>query len=631
MFCGRSSPKKILTPLPGANFLRTLPLLVLILAGALNFSYSAKTSESPASSGSQFDGPAELPRLSVSSSLASTPTPGRVREVRSEDNLQSVLNQAQCGEKIQLQAGVTFQGSFVLPSKDCDDQHWVILRSNAPDHALPREGERITPCFAGVTSIPGRPPYPCSSPHNAMAKVVAAKGLQALRLADGANHYRIGPGLELTRAAGDGIHYGLIGRQQDPTAKGINHVVVDRDWIHGTATDETVRGIFLGGFTYAAVVDSYINDFHCVAVIGGCVDSQAIAGGVGKIPEGPWKIENNFLEAGAENILFGGGGGTIVPSDITIRHNHLFKPLTWMPGQRGFVGAVNSDPGKCVRFNAPGYCPFIVKNLFELKNAQRLLFEGNVLENSWPGFSQRGASIALQVMSEGGNPSATVADITIRYNRAAHTSNGIGIKAPPSNNVAQPKLLARISIHDDVFDDIGPAYYNGTTRDVEIAFQIGRCPSCAPLHDITIDHVTMLLQHPQNLMTLGAPLADPIANFVFTNNIVSAPGNMAITGTGPAAPCGYDGKTNAERWANCTTHGLFAHNVLIGATGAWPRQNFLDRSLNEVGFVNANEGRGGDYRLATISRHKHAGIDGKDPGADIDAVERATQGVTSQP
>src|SRR6185437_6668217 len=242
-------------------------LLLLLLAPTL---VAGSFAQEPTSRDARFDGPAELPRLSVQSFFSSTPAPGRVREVRSTDNLQSVLNQAQCGEKIQLQPGATFQGAFVLPAKDCDDQHWIVLRSGAPDDALPREGERITPCYAGVSSLPGRPQYPCPSPENKMAKLVAAKGVPVLRLADGANHYRIGPGLELTRAPGDGIHYALVARRQDPTAKGVDHVVMDRDWIHGTPTDETVRGLFSAGWTYAAVVDSYMNDFHCVAAIGTC-------------------------------------------------------------------------------------------------------------------------------------------------------------------------------------------------------------------------------------------------------------------------------------------------------------------------------------------------------------------------
>lgn len=610
-------------PLP-----RILSLLFILLLN-LTTLVGSYAQELPASGNSSFDGPAELPRVSVPSSLSSTPALGRIREVRPADNLQSVLNQAQCGEKIQLQPGATFQGAFVLPAKDCDDQHWIVLRSSAPDEALPREGERITPCYAGISSLPGRPQYPCPSPENKMAKLVAAKGVPVLRLADGANHYRIGPGLELTRAAGDGVHYALVGRRQDPTTKGINHVVIDRDWIHGTSQDETVRGVFLSGWTYAAVVDSYMNDFHCVAGIGTCTDSQAISGGVGDISEGPLKIENNFLEAGAENILFGGGRGTIVPSDITIHHNHLFKPLIWMPGQPGFMGSANDDPRKCAQFHTPGLCPFIVKNLFEIKNAQRVLFEGNVLENSWPGFTQRGGSILLQVISQGGpgNPNATVADITIRYNRASHTASGITIAAPSPDGAAMPKMAARISIHDDIFDDISPTYENGVTQNVGVAFQVTRGPNSPPLHDITIDHVTMLLQHPQHLMILGAPLNDRLANFVFTNNIVSSPPDLAITGTGPAAPCARSGQTNAEKWEDCTVHGVFAHNILIGASGSWPHKNSLDRSLSEVGFVTNNGGRGGDYHFLTSSHHKLSATDGRDPGADVDMVERATRGA----
>jgi hypothetical protein len=601
-----------------------------MLIGLVAVSYAQ---ESPAPGNPSFDGPAELPRVSVQSSFSSTPATGRTREVRSTDNLQSVLNQVQCGEKIELQPGATFSGAFVLPAKDCDDQHWIVLRSGATDDALPREGERITPCYAGISSLPGRPEYHCPSPENKMAKLVAAKGVPVLRLADGANHYRIGPGLELTRAPSDGIHYALLARRQDPTAKGVDHVVIDRDWIHGSPTDETVRGVFSAGWTYVAVVDSYMNDFHCVAGVGTCTDSQAIAGGVGEIPEGPLKIENNFLEAGAENILFGGGRGSIVPSDITIRHNHIFKPLIWMPGQSSFVGGVNDNPQKCAQFKTPGFCPFVVKNLFEIKNAQRVLFEGNVLENSWPGFTQRGGSILLQVVSQGGpgNPNATVADITIRYNRASHTASGITIAAPSPDGAAMPKVAARISIHDDVFDDIGPAYENGVTQNVGVAFQVTRGPKSPPLHDITIDHVTMLLQHPQYLMILGAPLNDRLPNIVFTNNIVSTPSDLAITGTGPAAPCARGGQTNAEKWENCTSNGVFANNILIGATGAWPHKNVLLRSISEVGFVSHNSGRGGDYHLAARTRHKLSSNDGRDPGADVDMVERATQGVILKP
>ena len=91
----------------------------------------------------------------------------------------------------------------------------------------------------------------------------------------------------------------MVGKQDTPA----DHIIIDRDWIHGTAVDETVRGVFLGGIVYAAVVDSYLNDFHCAAIIGSCSDAQAIAGGTGTQPQGTFKIENNFLEA-SSRIFF---------------------------------------------------------------------------------------------------------------------------------------------------------------------------------------------------------------------------------------------------------------------------------------------------------------------------------------
>jgi hypothetical protein len=526
-----------------------------------------------------------------------------------------------------LQAGATFNGLFTLPAKNCGDSNWIIIRSSAPDSSLPPEGARISPCFAGVASLPGRPALNCASTQKAMATLMGSKSGGPLVLAPGANHYRIGPGLEITRTAGTGISYNLIA-PQGPTPA--DHIIVDRDWVHGTAQDDTTRGLYLSGVTYAAVVDSYFSDFHCTAAIGACTDSQAIAGGLGNLPQGTWKIENNFLEAAAENILFGGGVGSTIPTDIEIRHNYMFKPLTWMAGQPGFVGGANNDPTKCAKFNTPGYCPFVVKNLFELKNAQRLLLEGNVLEYTWPGFTQHGAAILLTALSQGGktgNPNATVADITIRYNQISHAASGVVI-AEAAYEQGPPKLEARISIHDDLFDDLGPAYYNGDTSVVAgMAFQLSFCATCTPIKDVLIDHVTMLMTSPRMFMVLGAPLGSHIQNLTFTNNIVSSPSGPAVTGTGAKAPCGFQGNTARERLESCAAPFRFEGNALAGADDTWPRGNFFPGDLKRIKFSSYKSGSDADYRLAPDSPHKSRGTDGKDLGADIDAVIKQTANV----
>src|ERR1700678_4727314 len=57
-----------------------------------------------------FDGPAELPRVTVPSAMADTPAPGTVISVNAGGDLQSALDSANCGDTIQLQAGATFAG-----------------------------------------------------------------------------------------------------------------------------------------------------------------------------------------------------------------------------------------------------------------------------------------------------------------------------------------------------------------------------------------------------------------------------------------------------------------------------------------------------------------------------------------
>ncbi|MCU1272471.1 MAG: hypothetical protein JWN74_3765 [Acidobacteriaceae bacterium] len=580
-------------------------------------------------SSGNFDGPAELPRVYVKSALANTPAPGNTIKVNAGSSFQSALNSVNCGDTIQLQAGATFTSQFTLPNKNCDDNHWIIIRTSAPDSALPAEGTRITPCYAGLSSLPGRPALNCASTQKVMARLMADKNWGPITLAPGANHYRLGPGLEITRPLGTGVNYNLVSK--DPTSSA-DHIILDRDWVHGTAQDETTRGLHLNGITYVGVVDSYFSDFHCTAIIGACIDSQAISGGSGNVAMGSWKIVNNFLEAATENILFGGSAGTITPTDIEIRHNHFFKPLTWMRGQPGFVGGVNHDPTKCAQFNTPGFCPFAVKNLLEFKNAQRVLVEGNIFEHTWPGFTQHGAAVLFTAMSQGGtmgNPNATVADITFRYNRVSHAASGLvmGIVGVGNTTWSIPRFAGRFSVHDDIFDDLSPAYYNGDTTAVGLAFQMSQCAICTPLQNITIDHVTMLLQAPRMFLILGAPVATPVRGITLTNTIASTPAGLAVTGTGSQAPCAFYGATDVARINNCTASTYrFVGNALVGASNTWPAGNTFPPSPLDVGFVNYNNANGGDYHIIS-GPYKTAATDGRAMGADVDRVDQAIAGA----
>src|SRR5258706_1542652 len=109
-----------------------------------------------------YDGPAELPRVTVASSLADTPAHGSIIAVNAGGNLQTALNNAFCGDTIELQAGATFTGVFTLPAKKCDGGHWIIIRTNAADIALPTACQTVRPAYARWTSLPVRPEYTCN-------------------------------------------------------------------------------------------------------------------------------------------------------------------------------------------------------------------------------------------------------------------------------------------------------------------------------------------------------------------------------------------------------------------------------------------------------------------------------------
>jgi len=495
-------------------------------------------------------GAPELPRSRVDT--AYPVHAGRSLAVKADEDLQAALEAARPGDEIVLEVGAVFSGPFTLPSKS--GKGWIVVRSAALDR-LPAPGKRVTPADA-----------------KAMATLEARWGA-VLSAEPAAHHYRF-VGIEIRPAGGAFLmNLVLLGSRETTVDEMPHHLIFDRCYIHGDAARGSRRGIALGS-RETAVIDSWLSDFKEATA-----DSQAIAGWNGA---GPFRIENNTLEGAGENVMFGGADPRVpglVPSDIEILRNHFRKPLAWKKDDPQYAGAKWST-----------------KNLFELKNARRVLVSGNLFEQNWVN-SQNGFAILLTVRNQDGKaPWSAVEDVTFENNVVRHTAAGINVLGRDDSAPSGP--AARIRIRNNLFEDVGTERWGGGGK----LFQI-----LAGAADVVIDHNTAF-----QTGSIVTAEGRPNPGFVYRDNI--APHNAhGIVGTGVASGL----PTRAAFFPD----GVFRRNVIAGGNAErYPADNFFPTTLDDVGFVDRARG---NYRLGPASKYRRAASDGGDIGADFPALEEA--------
>ena len=487
----------------------------------------------------------ELPRIFIQTPYES-PTGGQLFSVTTSADFQSALNNASLGDIIELQAGITFRGPFTLPNKT-SGTGWIYIRSSAYS-SLPEPCIRVSPTDA----------------FNMPVIVVAAGSGATINTASNANHYRF-VGIEFKPVSNNFVYNIIyIGNGEKTESTLPNNIVFDRCYIHGDPTAGSRRGILMNG-NYISVIDSYISD---------CKEDGADSQALGSYSAtGPMKIVNNYLEGAGENVMFGGSDPSIpnaVPSDIEIRCNLFFKPLSWMKEQ------------------------WDIKNLLEFKNAQRVLVEGNRLENNWPN-AQSGFALLLTPRNQNNTaPWSVVQDITIRLNTFVNIAQGINMSGYDAPNISQ--RTSRILIQNNVLNVTNL----GTGGDGRM-FQV-----LNGVTDVIFDHNTGFCTNAY-LVSDGKPKTD---NFVFQNNIVSYAA-YGFIGSGTA-----NANTTLAMYFN--PNWVITKNVVIGGSATnYPVGSFFPANNAAVGFVNYT---GGDYRLSSSSPYKNSGTDGKDLGADIDSI-----------
>lgn len=512
----------------------------------------------------------ELPREYVDTTMPVER--GKVIQVSAQGDLQAALNGVQPGDTLVLAAGATYTGTFVLPKKT--GQGWVVVKSSA-ERQLPPPGTRVTFQHAGL-----------------MPKIVTAQNAQpAVRTETGAHHYRF-IGIEFT-AAPEVKRVSAIVEVSHRSTKLEDvpaHFVFDRVYIHGHPKLDSQRGLAMNSRS-TAVIDSWIDECHIHGF-----DSQAIAAWNGP---GPFKIVNNFLEGGAENIMFGGAKNsaeTMVPSDIEIRRNHLYKNPEWF------------------QLKYPNN--WVVKNLFEIKTARRVLFEGNVLENCWAE-GQTGFAFVLKSSSpDQGQPWDTTNDLTIRCNRIINSLNGVSIARWSSKGPVKPDAepTSRILIEHNLFERFGEQSDFGKQAPAGIMFQVaGR--------DLTFRHNTAWNGY--NMLSLPKAGTD---NLVFLDNLVT-PGTYALHPDGSGG--GWKGGLGTHiRGKSCMEGNAI---IRVGsdrarktAPQAYPPKNLWFDSFEAAGVDPKT------YRLLPDSKAKGTATDSTDPGADVEAVTKATAGVRAE-
>ncbi|HET9603717.1 MAG TPA: hypothetical protein VFO96_05465 [Gemmatimonadales bacterium] len=497
---------------------------------------------------------AEMPRTYLDTRYVA-PT-GKTINVPAGGDLQAAINNAARGDVIQLAAGARFVGNFYLPAKA--GSGWITIRSAT---TLPAEGTRVTPSTAA-----------------SFAKLVTPNSMPALytRSSASASYYRI-MGIELSSSASMTyavVDLGDYSNSAGSVAEYPQFIVLDRTYIHGTPSMNLQRCVALNSRS-SAVIDSWISDCHYRYL-----DSQAIGAWDGP---GPYKIVNNHLEGASENVMFGGGDprfSGVVPSDIEIRHNHFYKPLSW---------------------KGAGWA---IKNLFELKNARRVLVEGNVFENNWAE-AQTGFAVVMKTVNQGGGCSWCItADVTWRYNRIINSPGGFNLMGIQNPNGGGGTPARRIVVEHTTFEKVGLLSQPGTQR----IFQI-----LGGVTYLTIAHNTAMGES-HIILFDGVPASPP--NFIIRDNLFNR-GKWGVFGSGVG-----EGSAALSRFS---PGGTFADNAIITApSGIYPTGTYRPTSSTVAGLLNLLSG---SYLLSSGSILYQAASDGTMVGADVAKLNNMTSGI----
>ena len=483
-------------------------------------------------------------------------------------NLQAAIDAAKPGDVIELAAGATFNGPFKLRPKVGMSATSRITIRTAPSSGHPAAGVRV---------VPGHAPL--------LANIRSTTAGPAMRIEPGASYWTILL-LEFypssSTSSANLVEFGGAGTSQSTMSSAPHHLVMDRCYLHGDPGYGQRRGLALNSGD-ATVINSHFSDFKGVSQ-----DTQAILGWNGP---GPFLIENNHLEAAAENIMFGGTDPAIpqlIPTNIKIRRNLITKNTAWMSQS------------------------WTVKNLIELKNAKDVVIEGNTIQYNWAS-GQQGYAIVITPRNQSNTaPWVIVKNIVIQNNVIRHVAAVFNILG--YDDISTSQQTQDITIRNNLMFDVSTAWQTpGHPANGRLAI-IGAGPK-----NITFDHNTVDNNGSSTLFFYGGktPTGVQITGFELTNNLLRS-SSYAIYGDkiGQGTPA-LNYYTPAAIIQRNTFAGASAKLYPVGNDYPTVAQWLAD-------FVNLANA---DYSLRSTSLSNSAGSDGKDLGVDFTELGAALNGA----
>jgi len=379
------------------------------------------------------------------------------------------------------------------------------------------------------------------------------------------HHYRL-IGLEITTTAPLNWNLVLLGTTKETTVADLPHdIYIGNSYIHGASSGEMVRGIMVDGGNIE-IQSNYISGFKSTFM-------EANAIGFFNCTSN-FDIENNYLEAAAENLIVDGAGETIlnlVPQNITIKHNYFYKPLEWR----------NLNPA------------VYVKNLLEFKNGNGIVVDSNIFENNWAQ-NQNGTAVLFTVRTTGGqNPLNTVSGVHFTNNIVRHAAQGVVMAAYDDLSGLPATSMVRSSdytIDNNLFDDLSANEY--APGAFAVCFQIAGPPSNLKVTNNTCRYASGERRQPFGLWLVGATT---LFGTTFTNNNF----NAEIGGDGRYGP-------DVLRIQPNSTPPSFARtNVIDERNPAWRER--WDEAIRGIMLRPASSSGAAESRLIATEQQIKAG------------------------